>query len=65
LDERLTAFETTTRFQRKRRRIKTLKKDEDPNKPTDSKRRFTSLRQYKNDIWNKLQLSALKYKSQS
>ncbi len=64
-NERLTTFETTVRFQWKRRRIETLKKDENPNEPTDSKHRSTSFRQYKNDVWNKLQLSILKYKSQS
>src|SRR6266566_3413727 len=62
LDERLAAFETTVRFQRKRRRIEALKKDEDLDELTDFERRSTSFRRYKNDIWNKLQLSVLKYK---
>ena len=54
LDERLTVFEVTARFQWKRRRVETLKKSKDPNEPTDSKRRFISFRRYKNDIWSKL-----------
>src|SRR6266566_4216684 len=65
LDERLTALEITARLQQKRRRVEALKRDEDPNEPTDSERRSTFLRRYKNDIWSKLQLLALKYKGQS
>ncbi len=42
LDERLVTLEATARLQRKRRRIEALKRDEDPNEPTDSKRRSTS-----------------------
>ena len=64
MDERLITFKTTARFQRKRRRIKALERGEDLNEPTDSKRRSTSFRRYKNDVWNKLQLLTLKYKSQ-
>jgi len=50
LDERLTAFKVTARFQRKRYRIETLKRDEDLNEPTDSKRRSISSRRYKSNI---------------
>ncbi len=65
MDERLTAFEATARLQRKRRRIEALKRGEDPDEPTDSERRSTSPRRYKNDVWSKLQLFALRYKGQS
>ena len=50
LDEQLATFKTTVRFQWKRRHIETLKKGEDFDKPTDFKRRFIFLRQYKNDV---------------
>ena len=49
LDERLAAFEATAQLQQKRHRIEALKRDKDPNKPTDSKRRSTSLQRYKNN----------------
>src|SRR6266699_746511 len=62
LDERLTTLEATARLQRKRRRIKALEKDEDPDEPADSKRRSASLRRHKSDVWSKLQLPTLKYK---
>jgi len=50
LDERLATFETTARFQRKRRRIEALKKDEDPDKSADSERCSVSFRQHKNNV---------------
>jgi len=62
LDERLAAFEVTARFQRKRRRIEVLKRGEDFDEPVDSERCSTSFRRHKSDVWNKLQLFALKYK---
>ncbi len=49
LDERLAAFKATARLQRKRRRIKILKRGEDPDEPTDSERRSTSFRRYKSN----------------
>ena len=64
LDEQLTTFEITARLQRKRCCIEVLKKGEDLNEPTDSERRSTSPRRYKNDVWSKLQLFTLKYKGQ-
>ena len=64
LDERLTTFEVIARLQRKRYRIEVLKRDEDLDKPTDSERRSISFRQYKSDVWSKLQLFILKYKDQ-
>ncbi len=50
LDKRLTAFETTTRFQRKRYRIEVLERNEDLDEPTDFERCSTSFRRYKSDI---------------
>ncbi len=65
LDERLTTLETMARLQQKQRYIEALKKGENLDKPTDFERRSISLQRYKNNVWNKLQLSTLKYKDQS